>query len=233
MAGSIAIWNSKGGSGKTTTAVNLAAALAEGGRAVELWDLCPQGDASSDLGLASASGDPRSSGVAIPTQFPNLFIVPADPDLLQALEISGEVPELAPPGRGRLRIMDCPPSVGPLSAAALTAARTLVVPVVPDVKSTGKLTVVDSVVDQLRGHLPARHQVWVLLNQFDVRRNLDREIYHGLAGERNLFETVVDFNITLREAAGFALPVTSYAPGSVGALRYRQLAKEMIDRGIL
>ncbi len=231
MAGSFTIWNRKGGSGKTTTAVNLSAALARLGKKVELWDLCPQGDASTDLGFSSYRGDPFGGSPAQKTKFENLWILPADPELLQAHEISGRVPELSPAVRGRVRVIDCPPSVGPLSSAAIVATRTLIVPVVPDVKSVGQIPVVDSVVGQLTSYLPAGHSTWVLLNQFDVRRNLDREIYYRLEANHNLLTVLIDFNIALREAPGFHLPVTEYAPDSVGSMCYQQLAREMIDRG--
>ena len=250
MAGRIyALANQKGGVGKTTTAVNLAACLAEAGERSLVIDLDPQANATSGLG-ERANG--RSTydlldGAALtelarPTRFPNLDLVPSKP------ELAGAAVELAGRGDGdgylaasldgaRERyafvFLDCPPSLGPLTVNALAAADRVLVPLQAEYYALEGLAQLLHSVDLVRARLNPRLAVGgVLLTMVDARTRLAADVSDEVRrhfGEL-VFRTVVPRSVRLAEAPSHGLPVTAYDRRSAGADAYWKVAMELVER---
>ena len=250
----IALANQKGGVGKTTTAVNLATALASGHR-VLLIDLDPQGNASTGLGVQRID---RSVGsyamlidgapmdyVAQDTRVPNLSLIPADPDLAGA-----EVELVGRAGRERcLRdclsaaadalkgydyiFLDCPPSLGLLTVNALVAARSVLVPLQCEFYALEGVSQIVQTIERVRHSLnPALALEGIVLTMFDRRNNLSEAVASDVRGYfgDTVFETVIPRNIRVSEAPSHGLPVTLYDFRSPGAQAYIKLAAELRRR---
>jgi chromosome partitioning protein len=250
MAGRIyALANQKGGVGKTTTAVNVAACLAEAGERVLVIDLDPQANATSGLG-ERANGtssydllDGMALGeVAKPTRFGNLDLVPSGADLAGAsveLSIRGDGERfLASSLAGATEsyafvFLDCPPSLGPLTVNALAAADAVLVPVQAEYYALEGLAQLLESVELVRQRLNPRLAVaGVLLTMVDRRTRLSAEVeaevrrhFGGL-----VFRTSVPRSVRLAEAPSHGLPVTAYDPRSVGAQAYWKVAMELAER---
>ncbi len=251
MAGRIlALANQKGGVGKTTTAVNLAACLAEAGERVLIVDLDPQANATSGLGekangsssLDLLDGAPLAE-LAKPTRFPNLELVPAK------TELAGTAVELARHTDGERFLahaledgspaysfvfVDCPPSLGPLTVNALAAAHRVLVPVQAEYYALEGLAQLVGSVELVRRRLnPRLALAGVLLTMVDGRTKLASDVaaevrrhFGGL-----VFKTTVPRSVRIAEAPSHGLPVTAYDRRSAGAEAYWKVAMELVERG--
>jgi chromosome partitioning protein len=245
----LALANQKGGVGKTTTAVNVAACLAEAGAPTLVVDLDPQANATSGLG-ERAGGlstyellDGAGLGqVATETQFPNLDLAPSRPELAgAAVELArrgdGEalLPAALAPARERyaFTFVDCPPSLGPLTVNGLAAADRLLVPVQCEYYALEGLAQLVRSVELVRTRLnPRLTLAGIVLTLVDMRTRLAADV--AAEARRHfgelVFEAVVPRSVRLAEAPGYGLPITAYDRSSAGAEAYYRVAGELIDR---
>ena len=244
----IAITNQKGGSGKTTTAVNIAACLAEQGQRVLLVDLDPQASASSWLNVTSTgrgltdifTEDGVSlDGLVMVSSITGLEIIPASPFLLGVeRSVAGEpgaetilrraVEQL--PNRFDWLIVDCPPSLGLLTLSAFVAADELVVPVEAHVMALSGLAGLIQTVDRVRDRLRPELHVGAIVPCRVSRTRLAREVVEHLREQFGTLvtKTVIRENIRVAEAPSWHQPITTYAPDSHGASDYRAVSDELL-----
>jgi chromosome partitioning protein len=247
-----AVANQKGGVGKTTTAVNLAACSADAGRQTLLTDLDPQCNATVALGgekeMRPSSYDCLTGEVSVaqaarPAGPDNLWLVPASRDLAGAAvelpRIEGSETRLRErlgPVRERfaLTLLDCPPSLGPVSVNALTAADGVIVPVQAEYLALEGLVQFLETLTLIRRELNPQLEVsGLLITMHDERTRLARDVESELRdhfGEM-VFQTVIPRSVRVAESPSYGLPVTEHAPASSGAVAYKALAKELAARG--
>jgi chromosome partitioning protein len=251
MARIIAIANQKGGVGKTTTAINLAAAMAAYDQKVLLIDLDPQANATSGLGFSKREESGTIYGALISgdvtaslreTAFPNLKLVPSGRDLVGA-----EIELVSHPDREtRLRfalgavrgsfdfvLIDCPPSLSLLTVNALTAADSVLVPIQTEYFALEGLTELLETIERVKETFnPMLSMEGIVLTMYDERTNLSRQVVDDIRqhfGDR-VFRTVIPRNIRLGEAPSFGKPVLAYDIKSRGAEAYLALAREFLKR---
>lgn len=249
----IAIINQKGGVGKSTTAVNLAAALGEMEKQVLLIDLDPQGNSSSGLGIEKSQvqyciydvllNEVPIEQVIIPDVVEGLDVVPATINLAGAeVEL---VSEIARENRlkdavGSLRgkydyiLIDCPPSLGLLTVNALVAADKLLIPIQCEFYALEGVTKLLDSMKRVKSRLnPTLDIFGVLLTMYDGRTTLSRQVVQEVRGYfgKSVFETLIPRTVKLSEAPSFGQPITQYDPDGKGAQSYISLAKEVITRG--
>lgn len=249
----IAIINQKGGVGKSTTAINLSAALGEMGKQVLLVDLDPQGNATSGLGVEKGQlntciydvllNDVDIHNAIIPDVFEGLDLVPATINLAGAeVEL---VAEMARENRlkdavGSVRgkydyvFIDCPPSLGLLTVNALVGADKLIIPIQTEFYALEGVTKLLESMKRVKSRLnPSLDIFGILLTMYDGRTTLSRQV---AAEVRNyfgpqVFETIIPRTVKLSEAPSYGMPITQYDPSGKGAAAYSELAKEVVNRG--
>jgi chromosome partitioning protein len=246
-----AITNQKGGVGKTTTAVNVAASIADAGYDTLLVDLDPQCNATVGLGLPKdagpgaydcLAGEMTISEAAQKTAFERLWIVPATPDLAGA---TVELPRM-PGSETRLReqmgdvrerflftLLDCPPSLGPLTVNALVAADRVIVPVQTEYFALeGLAGLLDTLALIQRELNPRLTVAGMALTMHDGRTRLAQDVEREVREHFPdlVFDTVIPRNVRLGEAPSFGVPVIRHAPSSAGSAAYLKLAKEVAAR---
>jgi chromosome partitioning protein len=247
-----AVVNQKGGVGKTTTAVNIAACAAQEGNQVLICDLDSQCNATVALGLGRElspssyeclMGERSVAEAARPAGPDNLWIVPASRDLAGAAvelpRIEGSETRLRDrlgPVRERFAVtlLDCPPALGPVSVNALTAADRVIVPVQAEYLALEGLVQFLDTLGLIRRELnPALEVSGLLITMHDERTRLARDVEDELRGHfpDMVFKTVIPRSIRVAESPSYGLPVTQHAPLSRGSDAYRALAKELSARG--
>ena len=245
----LAIVNQKGGVGKSTTAVNLGASLAEKGYKVLLIDVDPQGNATSGLGLEKSEleysiydvliEDTSLDKAILSTDFGNYYILPANIDLAGAeIELVSMISR-----ESRLKnslekyennydyvLFDCPPSLGLLTLNALSASHKILVPIQCEYYALEGLGQLVQTIKLVRNSLNPELEIeGVVLTMYDARTNLSQQVIDEVKQHfgNKVYETIIPRNVRLSEAPSFGQPIIEYASNSKGAQAYRKLAKEV------
>lgn len=249
----IAIINQKGGVGKSTTAINLSAALGEMGKQVLLIDLDPQGNSSSGLGVEknrvsrciydALLNDIPLTDIIIPDVSKGLDVVPAtinlagaEVELVSEMARENRLKDAIGPMRGRYDyiFIDCPPSLGLLTINALVAADKLLIPIQCEFYALEGVTKLLDSMKRVKSRLnPSLDIYGVLLTMSDNRTTLSRQVSDEVRRffGKIVFETSIPRTVKLSEAPSFGQPITQYDPTGKGAQSYTDLAKEVISRG--
>lgn len=250
MSKIIAIANQKGGVGKTTTSVNLAACLASLGKKVLLVDIDPQGNTTSGLGINKADvpnciydvliNDVHPKDAMVETSVPGLMVIPA------TIQLAGAEIELVPTISRELRLkkslhmvknqfdyilIDCPPSLGILTINSLTAADSVLIPIQCEYYALEGLSQLLNTVRLVQKHLNTTLQIeGVLLTMLDARTNLGIQVIEEVKKyfQQKVYQTIIPRNVRLSEAPSHGQAIITYDPRSKGAEVYLELAKEVI-----
>ncbi|WP_313070334.1 ParA family protein [Lacrimispora sp.] len=249
----IAIANQKGGVGKTTTAINLSACLAEAGQRVLAVDFDPQGNETSGLGIEKSTvektiydllvGECEIDECLISNVQDNLDLLPSNVELagaeIELLEIENKENLLKTylekvKSNYDFIIIDCPPSLNLLTINALTAANTVLVPIQCEYYALEGLSQVLKTVGLVKKKLnPSLEMEGVVFTMYDARTNLSLEVVESVKNNlnQNIYKTIIPRNVRLAEAPSHGMPINLYDSRSAGAESYRLLAAEVISRG--
>lgn len=253
MAKVIAIINQKGGVGKSTTAINLAAALGDLGKRVLVVDFDPQGNATSGFGvdkdtLSSDVYDALMNGtemqdVIVPSPVEDVFVAPAtiqlagaEIELVSVMARESVLRYVLEPVRDQYDyiFVDCPPSLGLLTVNSLVAADSLLIPIQCEFYALEGLSKLLESMRMVKGRLNPNLDIFgVVMTMYDARTTLSRQVVDEVRayfGEQ-CFQTIIPRNIKLSEAPSHGLPANRYAPTSKGAVAYGELAQEVVARG--
>ncbi len=250
MTNKIAIVNQKGGVGKSTTAINLGAALAQYDKNILIVDIDPQGNATSGLGIEKAElqysvydlllGNASFSEVLIPSGVARLKIIPANIDLAGAeIELVSEISRekklsqalVAQQDNFDYILIDCPPSLGILTLNALCAAEEVLVPIQCEYYALEGLGQLLDTIERVKDNVnPDLSLAGVLLTMYDGRTNLSEQVAEEVKKyfAQRIFKTIIPRNVRLSEAPSFGEPITEYDPRSSGAKAYKNLAREVL-----
>lgn len=250
----IAFANQKGGVGKTTTAVNLAACVAEKGRSTLLLDLDPQANATSGVGIEKTEGvsayltllgERPLLDVICETELRKLHLVPSELDLAGAEidvargdrylhRLQDALQPILDAGTYDYIFIDCPPSLGVLTMNALTAADSLLIPIQCEYYALEGLSVISRLINQLQesGANPDLELEGIVMTMYDGRTNLSQQVVQEVINHFGsmVYETLIPRSVRLSEAPSYGQPIIVYDKQSTGAASYRRLAKEFIDR---
>jgi len=249
----IAVANQKGGVGKTTTSVNLAAALALQGQSVLLVDLDPQGNATSGLGVDSRSlsktvyncliKQDKIEYSCVPTCVTGLFLLPSNADLagaeIELVHMEGREGYLRDAVKGiqkeyDLIFLDCPPALGILTINALSASTSVLIPVQCEYYAMEGLTRLLSSIERVRQTFNAELSLeGIVLTMFDARNTLARQVADQVRThfQGKVYDTVIPRNVALAEAPSYGRPGILYNAASTGSQAYVNLAKEFLSHG--
>ncbi len=249
----IAVANQKGGVGKTTTAINLSACLAEVGEKVLTIDLDPQGNTTSGLGVDKEKvedsvyelilGECKIDTCIIETEIENQYLIPSNVNLagaeIELIDIEGkeyilkkEVDKVAK--NYDFVIIDCPPSLNMLTVNALTTADTVLVPIQCEYYALEGLSQLIRTIDLVKTRLNADLEIeGVVFTMYDARTNLSLQVVENVKGylKQNIYKTIIPRNVRLAEAPSHGMPINLYDKRSSGAESYRLLAQEVLHRG--
>lgn len=248
----IAVANQKGGVGKTTTAINLSACLAEKGKKVLTIDIDPQGNTSSGLGINKDElkytiydliiGNCSISDCLLVNIYENLSLLPSNVNLAGAeIELIGveerefilkkEIEQIR--NNYDFVIIDCPPSLNTLTINAMTTADTILVPIQCEYYALEGLSQLIHTINLVRQRLNPKLEIeGVVFTMFDARTNLSLQVVENVKEnlKQNIYKTIIPRNVRLAEAPSHGLPINIYDPKSAGAEGYKDLAEEVIDK---
>jgi chromosome partitioning protein len=246
----LCVVNQKGGVGKTTTAVNLAASVGAAEKRTLLLDMDPQGNASSGVGVRPGTtersvydvliGRSTLDEVIVPTEIKHLFVAPATQDLVAAeLELVDD-PHRATRLLDAIKTLttpfdyifiDCPPSLGLLTVNALTASQRVLVPLQCEYYALEGLTHLMATIDRVKNGMNAELELeGIVLTMFDPRNNLAHQVADEVKKHFHVFDAVIPRNVRLSEAPSHGKPVILYDVSSKGSQGYLALAREMLER---